>query len=172
MASNQRATVPEQGDELLSPGIDETAVDSVLYVEDEFDTGDLTAESLDTHLEGMPDDTIFYMSPTTFTALMEDRTGQHQPGLYDMTEEERRENAEISEFVEQGIEEVAEILGNLPAENGRIDVKVYERNGDPRYLKRHEGEVSDAVFKMLERNLAMETPYEVEPTGDGYILEL
>jgi hypothetical protein len=172
VASNQRAEVPEQRDELISPGIDETAVDSVLYVEDEFETGNLTAESLDAHLEGMPDDTIFYMSPNAFTALMENRTGQHQPRLYDMPEEERKENEEIPDFVEQGIEEVAEILGNLPAEQGRIDVQVYERNGDPRYLKQHEGEVSDAVFQLLERNLALETPYEVDPTGDGYVLEL
>jgi hypothetical protein len=172
VASSEQSLKQNPEAELFSPSIDETPGENVLYVEDEFDSGEITPGAVEAQLDEMPDETAFYVSPTAFTALMEDRTGQHQPELYDMAEEERRENERIPEFVEQGMEEVAEILGNLPAEHGRIDVQVYERNGDPRYLKRHEGEVSDAVFRRLEKNLAVETPYEVEPTGDGYILEL
>ena len=89
-----------------------------------------------------------------------------------MSEEERMEHAALPEFAEEGLENVAKILGNLPAEYGRADAAVYARDGDPQYLKCHEGEVSDQIFKQFEESLALEARYDIKLTEDGYILEI
>ncbi len=176
MASNQDLRPEAEvgaGPELSIPDFEsEELGDNVLYVEDREDLEELSIETMHEELSDMPEDSRFYISPRAFTGLLERKTGQHQTWLYDTPEEERPSQPELPEFVEPGIEEVAELLSELPAESGRIDVVLYERDGNPRYLKTHEGEVSDQVFEKFEHALATRTDYDVEPIGSGYVLEL
>lgn len=144
----------------------------VLYLNQDDGFDKLSAESIEQELEEMPANSRFYLSPEVFAAVLERETGQHQPWMYDTPEEERPDNPDLPDFVPGGVEKVADILSSLPAESGRIDVKLYEREGDPQYLRTHEGEVSDQLFERFERALAPRTDYDLEPAEDGYVLEL
>ncbi|MFB6204874.1 MAG: hypothetical protein ABEJ75_04460 [Candidatus Nanohaloarchaea archaeon] len=174
MASNQEIHEIEEGPEEFSeePSIDEyVAGESILYVDDVFEPEDLSAEAVREELESRPEETAFYISPDAFARILERDAGQHQAYLYDESEEERPDEPELNEAAEQGIKEVAEILAGLPADTGRIDTVVYEREGDPRYIHLERGEVSVQALEKFWKSLPAELEADLGRSRKGYTIE-
>lgn len=157
----EEVELDESGDEVYSR--------SLFYVEDELERSNISTDSIMEEVEDRSN-SYLYFSPRAFSLVLERETGKHQAHLYDVPEDERPATPEPPEIVEEGLDKVVEMFSGSSIE-GRVDVKTYEREGDPQYLRTHEGYVSEQVFEMFWKSLPASLEVGLEQTEEGYIME-
>ncbi|MFB6147623.1 MAG: hypothetical protein ABEJ66_01955 [Candidatus Nanohaloarchaea archaeon] len=143
----------------------------ILTVERSRDLDELSMEHVRSELEAM-DEGRFYIGPQAFAKLLERDAGKLQPWIFDEDDGKVPDNPELPDYSVDAVEKVAEQLSGFDDLDGRIDVRLYDRDGDPKFIKTYEGKVSDQVFQHFERALSAEQDYAVELTPSGYTLEL